>query len=123
MPSDPFSQHLDTHPEDWTTRLVYADWLEEQGRYAEAECQRWMVRKKRKPFHFIQWSWSDKDKAVSADKSPSLLPGRVYKALPDASEEVSSREEYRWRLFLTRREAETSLCKALIECGEICAGV
>src|SRR4051812_5929885 len=28
---DDFNRRLDAHPEDWQTRLVFADWLDERG--------------------------------------------------------------------------------------------
>jgi len=40
---DQFQHHLDAHPDDWECRLIYADWLEEQGD-PFCETQRWMVR-------------------------------------------------------------------------------
>lgn len=41
-----FALHLDVAPEDATTRLVYADWLEEQGRDLDGYTQRWIVVEK-----------------------------------------------------------------------------
>lgn len=32
-----FEAMLDADPEDWSTRLVYADWLEEQGEVVAAQ--------------------------------------------------------------------------------------
>ena len=42
-------QHLDMHPDDWTTRLILADLLEETGREKEAIYQRWVVKTKTIP--------------------------------------------------------------------------
>lgn len=39
-----FIAALDERPDDWRLRLIYSDWLEEQGRLDEAACQRWMER-------------------------------------------------------------------------------
>jgi uncharacterized protein (TIGR02996 family) len=38
-----FEQALDERPDDWASRLVYADWLDDQGEYALAQAQRWMA--------------------------------------------------------------------------------
>jgi len=38
-----FLHSLGEKPDDWTTRAIYADFLEEAGRFEEAESQRWMV--------------------------------------------------------------------------------
>jgi uncharacterized protein (TIGR02996 family) len=50
-PRDAFLQALTDNEDDITTRLVYADWLEEQGEHEEADRQRkwpaakeWLVR-------------------------------------------------------------------------------
>lgn len=44
-----FEQALDTAPDDWTTRLVYADWLEEHGDNDLASAQRWMAERELAP--------------------------------------------------------------------------
>lgn len=42
-----FEAALDENPKDWTTRLIYADWLTEHGKDREAYCQRWLVENRR----------------------------------------------------------------------------
>jgi len=37
---DVFLADLDAHPDDWSTRLIYADWLDEHNRPALAEVLR-----------------------------------------------------------------------------------
>ncbi len=44
-----FEAALNDDPNDWATRLVYADWLEENGFADYASAQRWMVEEKRQP--------------------------------------------------------------------------
>jgi uncharacterized protein (TIGR02996 family) len=44
---------LDASPADATARLVYADWLDEQGLSPEAEVQRWLARQGKYPY---DWS-------------------------------------------------------------------
>ena len=43
---DQFEAALDANPADWTTRRVYADWLEENGDGDLANAQRWMAEVK-----------------------------------------------------------------------------
>lgn len=44
-----FERMLDADPRDWDTRLVYADWLEENGHEWRAASQRWMVAEQLAP--------------------------------------------------------------------------
>lgn len=60
-----FDSHLDNNPADWATRLVYSDWLEDEGRVEEAKFQRWLVAVKRHP-------WESRAK-VSGTASPSVV--------------------------------------------------
>lgn len=70
-----FQSHLDSHPDDHTARLVFADWLEERGD-PRAEGYRWLAITGRQPRVFgksrlgVQYScephWHD---TVAADKS------------------------------------------------------
>ena len=57
-----FERQLDDNPSDWVLRLIYADWLEEQGdNFAEA--QRWMAENKKCPEYrgaaAGEWAWWD----------------------------------------------------------------
>jgi uncharacterized protein (TIGR02996 family) len=45
----PFLAAIAAHPGDAAPRLIYADWLEEQGDTARAEAWRWLVKEKRQP--------------------------------------------------------------------------
>jgi uncharacterized protein (TIGR02996 family) len=45
-----FLDDLKANPHDPVTRLVYADWLEEQGREAEAACERFIARHRIQPW-------------------------------------------------------------------------
>lgn len=38
-----FETRLEKHPDDWDTRLVYADWLDEEGDHVAANGQRWQA--------------------------------------------------------------------------------
>lgn len=49
-------------PDDPVARLAYADWLEEQGRAAEAEGVRWAARGRKSPLATqASWAWADFD--------------------------------------------------------------
>lgn len=55
---DDFQRQLDAHPEDYQTRLVFADWLEERGD-ARAEGYRALGTSARVPRHRAGlWEWS-----------------------------------------------------------------
>lgn len=41
-----FERAIDENPQDWPLRMVYADFLEDQGLDLDAACQRWMVERK-----------------------------------------------------------------------------
>ena len=41
-----FEQQLDANPSDWGTRMIYADWLEENNDDHGATVQRWMASEK-----------------------------------------------------------------------------
>lgn len=44
-----FESQLSLEPDDWTTRLVYADWLEEHGESILSDGQRWQAANKKYP--------------------------------------------------------------------------
>lgn len=55
-----FESHLEQHPDDWSIRLVYADWLDELGDEIRANGQRWQVEHKCQPFiHGGSAAWFD----------------------------------------------------------------
>ena len=73
MTRDDFEHKLDNNPEDWELRLIYADWLEEQGDNF-AETQRWMAEHQKCAFqNKTVWHWWDEESATIA---PAILkPG------------------------------------------------
>jgi uncharacterized protein (TIGR02996 family) len=108
---------IDERPEDGTPRLVYADWLEEQGRADEAFCQRWMVRhgkrpgdRRGRPHIQARYSWGWWAEGMP-DYPPvprhAALPLLVFLALEKARYEVGH------RYYPGRQEAEAALRKAL----------
>jgi uncharacterized protein (TIGR02996 family) len=56
-----FLAAIKSAPSDLTTRLIYADWLEDQGRESEADLQRWEARLAANPYdpalrsEFAKW--------------------------------------------------------------------
>jgi len=87
-----FQSHLEAHPNDWEYRLVYADWLEEQGD-PFCETQRWMAANRKRPlkFDFEMSTWS-----VLAFMSEAYFQDNI-----------------------TRHAAELELHNALVKAGEI----
>lgn len=62
---DHFESLLDQNPADWTTRIIYADWLEENGEPVLAAGQRWQAINKVYPFKSSDippvWVWFKSD--------------------------------------------------------------
>ena len=48
---DHFLEDLGSEPEDWKLRGLVADWAEDNNRPVLAECLRWMVQEKKRPYH------------------------------------------------------------------------
>ena len=110
-----FHRGLDLTPTDWPLRLVYADWLEEQGRLNEAFAQRWMAQEQKRPrfYHkFQQWVWYDEWQVTSRIDQMSDLTSIVWRLLPEA-EIDQGRKAYH-----TRQEAEFALVQALAGQGK-----
>jgi uncharacterized protein (TIGR02996 family) len=117
-----FQADIDEHPGDATPRLVYADWLEEQGRPDEAFCQRWMAKHgkhpgdRRGPRIQARYSWGWWPEGMT-DYPPSprhaKLPLQVFLALPKASYFAGH------RYYPGRKEAEAALRKALTALREL----
>jgi uncharacterized protein (TIGR02996 family) len=115
-PEQGFQQDITDHPGDPAPRLVYADWLEEQGRSDEAFCQRWLVRHGKHPGNRSRpriqarysWAWWPEKTADDPDAPRhARLPQLLYLALPKASFFVSH------RYYPSREAAETALRLAL----------
>ena len=55
-----FEAELDRDPANWGLRLIFADWLDEQGDHIAARCQRWMGENEKRPDFDIateSWDW------------------------------------------------------------------
>ena len=77
---DDFQNALDAHPEDWQTRLVFADWLEENGD-PRAEGYRALGVLRRRPFRgdqstfWTHWGLSLSLNVVLRNGTQSCLVG------------------------------------------------
>ena len=109
-------------PEDDAPRLVYADWLEEQGRPDEAFCQRWMAKHGKHPGDRngpriqARYSWGWWPEGLADDLNGpehATLPLLVYLALPKARYYVGH------LYYPGRKEAEAALRKALAALREL----
>jgi uncharacterized protein (TIGR02996 family) len=69
-PEQGFQADISERPGDDTPRLVYADWLEEQGRPDEAFCQRWMAKHGKYPGDRCGL------RVTGSDESPGRVSGR-----------------------------------------------
>lgn len=122
------------NPEDWTLRLVYADYLEEHGFLVNAKGQRWQAENKKTPFHEKLgnvnpttktrdwWVWGNaKSHAVGfSDDSPgghwikecplSMIPYHIFKHVQNTLPPVNPKC---WTYHKIFQEAENSLAKAL----------
>jgi uncharacterized protein (TIGR02996 family) len=62
MTESHFETILDANPSDWHARLLYADWLEEQGLGVRANGQRWQASLGKCPEYSNMsglWHWRD----------------------------------------------------------------
>lgn len=108
-----FQAALEEDPTSSATRLVFADWLEEQGD-PRAAGYRWMGNNGKYPKEatsllFIGESWDWWRESAYAI-GPSVLPAAVFDKLRGG--QTRSASDY--REYPTRRAAEEALCAALI---------
>lgn len=70
-----FWKHLESNPTDNTTKLVFADWLQEQGQEDLARCIRCCVRRKRWPKkdYGDRWSWGGGNSGEVAKRQTNIL--------------------------------------------------
>lgn len=105
-----FHAALDAAPDDWSTRLIFADFLDEAGRRAEAACQRWMaVNEKRALFSDDEALWyDDKIYGLGSYDPLSDLPTYLFEELTGIELVPIGKARYP-----SRRDAEAALCAAL----------
>lgn len=79
---DEFRQAFNDAPDDFTLRLVVADWFAERGEYRAEEALRWSVAKRRKPhispvlkgWYYWEQVYPNFDSVLPADTRDLLPP-------------------------------------------------
>lgn len=116
---DSFRAQLDAEPCDWATRLVYADFLEDQDRNDEALFQRWLVENKKAPTintlvdKVPCWDWWEDftPNAIKHGKTPLIEP-KIYRCLKGCSDDAFAR-------YTSRQKAEDDLFLVLVKTGSL----
>ena len=112
---DDFQRALDADPEDWQTRLVFADWLEERGD-SRAEGYRALGVRHLRPNKWVQkpdrshWWWGGDEMFWQSNPDVVVLPRDWFEALPERH-----RDSVAWPWHddpNTRREAEDAAAAA-----------
>lgn len=110
MTNDDFQNHLDKHPDDWSFRLAYADWLENQPSVF-CQTQRWMVNNRKHPVCNGFWNWR-------SDENREFDIGGLFNFLRRGRLSARRKPPF-FREYLTRQVAELDLHEALLKSGEI----
>lgn len=118
-----FEAALDEHPEDMALRLVYADWLEEQGLDGASQTQRWMAEHKHWPSYddaARTWDWSFQSwKSWFGWRPSCCVPDEVWDKLPNPRFYWPAGKRLEFYDSKTRQKAERALEVALRLGGEI----
>lgn len=114
---DDFQRALDANPDDWQTRLVFADWLDERGD-PRADGMRALGLLRRCPYQPGRrnnyWTWGDYS-SLSTDSS-DLPPGWFEVVFNTAPEDCRNYSEMgRWVRIDTRRDADDTAALAFAE--------
>lgn len=78
-PEEQFIAAIIASPDDHTPKLMFADWLDEDGQDKLAAAYRWCGEKRKHPtFYPIynEWSWFNKSR--NPLDSPAMLPGFLF---------------------------------------------
>jgi uncharacterized protein (TIGR02996 family) len=120
---DDFQQQLDANPDDWQTRLVFADWLQERddpradgyralaaiGRRAK-DCQMAADSSGRPgPLKFIFGDGRVTVQEFLVRYGPCMIPLDWFDLLPPKSDSRKSR--IYWKYFDSRREADDTAAR------------
>jgi uncharacterized protein (TIGR02996 family) len=114
---DFFCADLEVKPDDWTTRLIFADALDEAGWPIEALGQRWQAKHRKQPLRSIirgafSW-WLEVERPIPDNDPESDIEESVFHQLDNAIGSTGLA-----RFFATVRAADSALAKALDVCGE-----
>ena len=129
LTTEPFEQayeHLIANPDDWEYRLIYADWLDEQGDEVAANGQRWQVVSEKYPEEiedagvttFDFWS----EVQSEGENETTVLAQMVIDAMEHGTNRWSGRP-MSFREHYTMQEAELALAKSLHELGIVAGAV
>jgi uncharacterized protein (TIGR02996 family) len=114
---DDFQKQLDMHPDDFQTKLVFADWLQERGD-ERAEGYRAMGVRRLYPFTATQahGSWKNQTAWMFGKPRSHKCP-RAQKLPLDWFEQVAQTEgsDYWWCRFLSRRACEDAVARAFAQ--------
>jgi hypothetical protein len=91
-----FLNDLGTTPEDWNLRGVVADWAEDNNRPELAECLRWMIRQRKRPYHGASatGTWFNAETVSEGLGDPeSDIPAAVYRSL-EGGKEVANHKSF-----------------------------
>jgi hypothetical protein len=103
--------------------MVYADWLDEQNTPDDARlaaAQRWMAGRGRRPWDHgdepanspARWTWGSEEHGATPEPEYRLVPWRVFDGM------AGHVNDFSWRGYPTRQEAERSLAEALATVAE-----
>jgi uncharacterized protein (TIGR02996 family) len=106
-------------PENHALRLIFADFLEEQGDH-RAEGFRWMGQNEKHPYYWVDtetWDWWNLDGAPNRHSVPahSILPGNLFVRL----KVTNRRQNNRWMGFDSAWEAQLELCEAILRADPV----
>jgi uncharacterized protein (TIGR02996 family) len=112
MTESHFESILDQNPSDWDTRLLYADWLEEQGQHIRANGQRWQAKWEKCPEYLTNtgaWGWAYyvyRDGLLYHPEVKKWTPELIWNSIPYDYNPLIKR-------YGTRQDAEIALAEGL----------
>jgi uncharacterized protein (TIGR02996 family) len=120
--AEDFEAQLDANDQDWELRMVYADWLDEQGDSELARAQRWMVKHGCYPYGPNRVKcWANF--SVNSNEDRSKLPDPVWAVVREfkgmGSIQISPYGDREYRYYGPRRVCERVLAKALAQMGVV----
>jgi hypothetical protein len=80
---DTLYEGLARSADDWELRAVLADWFEEAGRQDVADCLRWMVKHRKRPYRSTSgaYHWFNVERVTTASDPASDIPAVVYRLM------------------------------------------
>jgi len=125
-----FYKELELAPDDWDTRLIFADWLEEQGESTLSNGQKLQVEHKKYPDKVIQdvslnaetitstsfWCWCHYWKSLRFSHH-SHLTLELIKEVAHVKNSTIAVAKYVYRKkFATINQAETKFAYSVVNC-------